>query len=61
METNPKRTLVELIWDLSKRAQQVAHHNFDELGIENETQPNQALFCFLLALEEHKNSLNQQP
>jgi hypothetical protein len=54
------RQIIELLDSFSKRAMQIALHNLDELGIENESLPNKALFCFLIALEEHKRKESEQ-
>ena len=47
-------SLPHLIASLSNRAQQIAHHNLDELNIASKSPTEQALFCFLIAIEENK-------
>jgi hypothetical protein len=50
------RQLIEMIDQLSKRAQQIALHNLDQLDddaeLYKESLPDQCLFCFLIAKEE---------
>lgn len=54
-----RKGLPNLIAALGNRAQQIAHYNFDELGIEDKTPTEQALFCFLIAIEEKKREETQ--
>lgn len=53
------QSLPHLIASLSNRAQQIAHHNLDELNIASKSPTEQALFCFLIAIEENKREASK--
>lgn len=51
-----KRQLVEELSALSLRAQSLAFHHYEEIEVDSSLSlQDQALYCFLLALEEKKS------
>ena len=59
MKKSRNRQLIEMIDQWSKRAQQIALHNLEQLDNEaelyKESLPDQCLFCILIAKQESES------